>query len=101
MRSSLITPDVFLSTEPTVLTPGDKTINLTVPIHNDMPFNPLDVSLSKQSPNQMWVKSISEHATKQISPNATYYPKPMEAKDANHVSDLINSPCISSQGQHW
>ena len=44
-----------------------------------MPFNPLDVSLSKQSPNQMWVKSISEQATKQIFPNATYYPKPMEA----------------------
>lgn len=76
----------LLSTDPVVRELDDKAINMTVPFVNELPLNPLDISLVQQSPNQQLVKAETMQTFQHYFPDATFADRPQKCNDSNTVS---------------
>lgn len=82
-------PNKFADIEPIIQkTAGTRRLNMTVPIHNDMPFNPLDVSLAQQSPNQQWLKTFVTATYSSLLPGLQFADPLRRVNDTNFVSTL-------------
>ncbi|XP_067933356.1 uncharacterized protein [Watersipora subatra] len=67
-----------------------KTLKMLVPMYNLMPLNPLDISLTQQSPNELYVKTLSKRAIHAGLPNASFADHPRRCNDSNYATVVIS-----------
>jgi len=79
----------FLASDPEVSFLSDANITFSVPMHNDMPLNPMDISLAQQTPTQQLVKTFSRKSIKKYLPKALYSNLPRSCNDTNLVSESL------------
>ncbi|KAF6033182.1 hypothetical protein EB796_008507 [Bugula neritina] len=81
----------FLASDPEISFLSDANITFSVPMHNDMPLNPMDISLAQQTPTQQLVKTFSRKSIKKYLPKALYSNLPRSCNDTNLMGSELMS----------
>lgn len=65
---------------------GVLSLDITVPFHNDMPLNPMDISLAQQTPNQLLTVSASKERLEKYFPKSWFSNYTLGCNSTNNVS---------------
>lgn len=80
---------------------NNMTINLTIPFHNDLPFDPSDGMFTQTIPNEQLVQGYTKKRLQQHFPNASSTSRQGMCNDTNIVSTIKNKIVVGFYLKLW